>query len=146
MCHPDTNPSGVHTRSGRVCEPPLSVRNPLASAIYTKRPALRLFSLERGLHLYHPDTNPSGVHTRSGRVCEPPLSVRNPLASAIYTKRPALRAFLCKWSGREDSNLRPPQPHCGALPGCATPRKIKKKSTEPVGLCFPVEIVYQDSI
>ncbi len=25
-------------------------------------------------------------------------------------------------SGREDLNLRPPQPHCGALPGCATPR------------------------
>jgi len=27
-----------------------------------------------------------------------------------------------RWSGREDLNLRPPQPHCGALPGCATPR------------------------
>lgn len=30
--------------------------------------------------------------------------------------------YLCNWSGREDSNFRPPQPHCGALPGCATPR------------------------
>ncbi len=28
--------------------------------------------------------------------------------------------FLEIWSEREDSNLRPPQPHCGALPGCAT--------------------------
>ena len=27
------------------------------------------------------------------------------------------------WSGREDSNLRPPEPHSGALPSCATPRK-----------------------
>src|ERR1700742_3921818 len=27
-----------------------------------------------------------------------------------------------KWSGREDSNLRPPAPEAGALPGCATPR------------------------
>ena len=27
-----------------------------------------------------------------------------------------------KWSGREDSNLRPPAPKAGALPGCATPR------------------------
>lgn len=27
------------------------------------------------------------------------------------------------WSEREDSNLRPPQPHCGALPGCATLRR-----------------------
>ncbi len=26
------------------------------------------------------------------------------------------------WSGREDLNLRPPEPHSGALPGCATPR------------------------
>src|ERR1700686_1468092 len=27
------------------------------------------------------------------------------------------------WSGREDSNLRPPAPKAGALPGCATPRQ-----------------------
>ena len=27
------------------------------------------------------------------------------------------------WSGRKDSNLRPPGPKPGALPGCATPRK-----------------------
>ena len=26
------------------------------------------------------------------------------------------------WSGREDLNLRPPEPHSGALPYCATPR------------------------
>ena len=29
-----------------------------------------------------------------------------------------------KWSGREDLNLRPPEPHSGALPGCATPREM----------------------
>ena len=29
-----------------------------------------------------------------------------------------------KWSEREDSNFRPPQPHCGALPGCATLRLL----------------------
>ena len=28
-----------------------------------------------------------------------------------------------KWSGREDSNLRPPAPKAGALPDCATPRQ-----------------------
>ena len=27
------------------------------------------------------------------------------------------------WSGREDLNLRPPAPHAGALPSCATPRE-----------------------
>src|ERR1700682_6383609 len=27
-----------------------------------------------------------------------------------------------KWSGRPDSNRRPPAPKAGALPGCATPR------------------------
>ncbi len=26
-----------------------------------------------------------------------------------------------RWSGRRDSNSRPPEPHSGALPGCATP-------------------------
>ena len=33
-------------------------------------------------------------------------------------------AALEKWSEREDLNLRPPQPHCGALPGCATLRPV----------------------
>ena len=28
------------------------------------------------------------------------------------------------WSGREDSNLRPPAPKAGALPDCATPRLL----------------------
>jgi hypothetical protein len=42
-------------------------------------------------------------------------------------------------SGREDLNLRPPQPHCGALPGCATPRywnnsSIADKSPHSQGL------------
>jgi hypothetical protein len=37
-----------------------------------------------------------------------------------FSKR-VLRLRL-KWSGREDSNLRPPAPEAGALPGCATPR------------------------
>src|SRR6476469_6218103 len=27
-----------------------------------------------------------------------------------------------RWSGRLDSNQRPPHPQCDALPGCATPR------------------------
>ena len=30
------------------------------------------------------------------------------------------------WSGREDSNFRPPAPHAGALPGCATPRRDQR--------------------
>ena len=32
-----------------------------------------------------------------------------------------------KLSGRQDSNLRPPGPKPGALPGCATPRCITRK-------------------
>ena len=35
-------------------------------------------------------------------------------------------AFLF-WSGREESNLRPPAPHAGALPGCATSRNLNVK-------------------
>ena len=30
------------------------------------------------------------------------------------------------WSGRKDLNLRPPAPHAGALPGCATPRRNRR--------------------
>jgi site-specific DNA recombinase len=36
----------------------------------------------------------------------------------------AKRAQMEEWSGREDSNLRPPGPEPGALPDCATPRTL----------------------
>src|SRR5512140_3407957 len=32
-------------------------------------------------------------------------------------------------SGREDSNLRPSAPKADALPGCATPRRIRRRDT-----------------
>ncbi len=38
---------------------------------------------------------------------------------------------LKKWSGREDSNLRPPAPEAGALPGCATPRHVYARRNLP---------------
>ena len=41
------------------------------------------------------------------------------------------------WSGREDLNLRPPQPHCGALPGCATPRQNVKRNEGSNTTCCP---------
>ena len=37
-----------------------------------------------------------------------------------------LRSSDCKWSERQDSNLRPPGPKPGALPNWATPRQRKK--------------------
>ncbi len=37
----------------------------------------------------------------------------------------AKRAQSEEWSGREDSNLRPPGPEPGALPDCATPRTLR---------------------
>ena len=37
--------------------------------------------------------------------------------------------FRVKWSGRLDSNQRPPAPKAGALPGCATPRLIRHYPT-----------------
>ena len=36
----------------------------------------------------------------------------------------SLKEIKNKWSGRKDSNLRPPGPKPGALPGCATPREL----------------------
>ena len=35
------------------------------------------------------------------------------------------------WSGRQDLNLRPPHPQCGALPDCATPRVERGDDQSP---------------
>ncbi len=40
-----------------------------------------------------------------------------------------------EWSGRSDSNARPPEPHSGALPGCATPRG--RRSVQPTSRSEP---------
>jgi hypothetical protein len=45
------------------------------------------------------------------------MSIENGILSGIL-----LSTRYCIESGREDLNLRPPEPHSGALPGCATPR------------------------
>ena len=46
------------------------------------------------------------------------------------TKKAAFRAaFQGIWSAREDLNLRPPTPHDGALPGCATCRLVAANTT-----------------
>ena len=42
-------------------------------------------------------------------------------------------ALLGKWSGRQDSNLRPSGPKPDALPGCATPRHFFHLAPPPVG-------------
>ena len=51
---------------------------------------------------------------------------------------------LEKWSGRLDLNQRPPAPHAGALPGCATPRRTGSLARRTGALqgeaeeeCFP---------
>ena len=43
------------------------------------------------------------------------------------------------WSGREDSNLRPPGPKPGALPGCATPRRRSRymEAADTATACKP---------
>src|SRR5688572_9006829 len=52
--------------------------------------------------------SPDTVRPASGAAKEKGLHRCNPLFS---------------WSGRDDSNVRPPDPKSGALPGCATPRE-----------------------
>src|SRR4051812_5219602 len=47
--------------------------------------------------------------------------------SATATAVRATRRFRQGGSGREDSNLRPPAPKAGALPGCATPRAKRRR-------------------
>src|SRR4029453_4850687 len=45
-----------------------------------------------------------------------------PAVSADSTRPPRSRRPDSQWSGRLDSNQRPPEPHSGALPNCATAR------------------------
>src|SRR5581483_2841203 len=67
------------------------------------------------------------IAVRSARDCDP--SLRNEVLpmSPEWTE--------VKWSGRLDSNQRPPAPKAGALPGCATPRptlpSYRTSSTQP---------------
>ena len=42
----------------------------------------------------------------------------------------SLILHLILWSGRRDSNSRPPAPHASALPGCATPRRANNYSRD----------------
>jgi hypothetical protein len=49
---------------------------------------------------------------------------------------PGLISCSGEWSGRSDSNARPPEPHSGALPGCATPRQA---ASVPAGDATPGE-------
>ena len=47
----------------------------------------------------------------------------------VETKRaPADRTAEAHWSGRRDLNPRPPAPHAGALPDCATTRNCQESS------------------
>src|SRR3546814_2071504 len=65
---------------------------------------------------------PPAHHQRQKRALKSQTGgSRRPLKSLVLLKN--------HWSGREDSNLRPPHPQCDALPGCATPRP------EPRALC-----------
>jgi hypothetical protein len=80
--------------------------------------------------------NPPGSPGGSAAPCvRPPSPSSSPAdhstaqASADRTEKTrsnrslsGLWGFAGIWSGRQDSNLRPPEPHSGALPGCATPR------------------------
>ena len=50
------------------------------------------------------------------------------------------------WSGRKDLNLRPPQPHCGALPSCATPRRHQKIIILVVLILLPIQSASAESI
>ena len=64
---------------------------------------------------------PGCVHLRVPYLKEPQLVL------PTFTKRkPAIADSLamagCYWSGRLDLNQRPPEPHSGTLPDCATPR------------------------
>ncbi len=47
-----------------------------------------------------------------------------PLTRGLEGRCSSPSELLARWSGRLDSNQRPPAPKAGALPGCATPRHL----------------------
>ncbi len=69
----------------------------------------------------------AGVPGRA-RTCDPQLRRLLLCPAELRGRREAV-----SWSGREDSNLRPPAPKAGALPDCATPRRgySQQERTEP---------------
>jgi hypothetical protein len=62
------------------------------------------------------------VRGSAGHAGTSPLRTRRAVDRS--RRSPAQRGRLpVAWSGRPDSNRRPPEPHSGALPDCATPRR-----------------------
>ena len=59
------------------------------------------------------------------KSCCPTKSVIVEKQKSFYSPKRAEAISLWKMSGRQDSNLRPPGPKPGALPDCATPRKLQ---------------------
>ena len=57
-------------------------------------------------------------------ACEPAAEIPSEAEGPKFTGAPIGNSKE-KWSGREDLNLRPPGPEPGALPGCATPRRMR---------------------
>src|SRR2546423_14748270 len=53
---------------------------------------------------------------------------RSAAASAAQAQSESCGQMMSEWSGREDSNLRPLGPKPSALPGCATPRRRRRKT------------------
>src|SRR5438034_2954729 len=45
-------------------------------------------------------------------------------------QRKSLQGLIFTQSGRRDLNPRPPEPHSGALPDCATSRKTRRQGAE----------------
>src|SRR5213080_3894710 len=45
-------------------------------------------------------------------------------------QRKSLQSLIFTQSGRRDLNPRPPEPHSGALPGCATSRNTRRLDAE----------------
>src|SRR5205085_4224010 len=57
---------------------------------------------------------------------------QNATDSGTLTRKSVAFLHIC-WSGREDLNLRPSEPHSDALPSCATPRCVPVYQIQQTG-------------
>ena len=75
------------------------------------------------------------LRSRRSATRSSPDSASSPGARRKARSWPALTEITAgvKWSGRQDSNLRPSAPKADALPGCATPRRRACYTAGPAG-------------
>ena len=105
-----------------------------ASATPTPRPTIRPSDASPQANTSPQRHQPSGQRFAPATPAPRPTIRSNGVsrwASSVHSSSERSALPQEEWSGREDLNFRPLQPHCSALPDCATPRPEWAKTLVP---------------